>query len=62
MSRKKSKPNIFNSPGISQAYEHHSLLVSTNFAFQEWTEIFGSRLTGVISWKRMGKLPTPTGQ
>ncbi len=34
---------------ISQAYEHHSLLVSTNLAFEEWTEIFGSqRLTGAL--------------
>jgi DNA replication protein DnaC len=34
---------------ISQAYEHHSLMVSTNLAFQEWTEIFGSeRLTGAL--------------
>ena len=41
---------------ISQAYEHHSLMVSTNLAFEEWTEIFGSeRLTGVISWKLIGK-------
>ena len=34
---------------ISQAYEHHSLMVSTNLAFEEWTEIFGSeRLTGAL--------------
>ena len=34
---------------ISRAYEHHSLMVSTNLAFEEWTEIFGSeRLTGAL--------------
>jgi DNA replication protein DnaC len=34
---------------ISQAYEHHSLMVSTNLAFEEWTQIFGSeRLTGAL--------------
>jgi DNA replication protein DnaC len=34
---------------VSQAYEHHSLMVSTNLAFEEWTEIFGSqRLTGAL--------------
>lgn len=34
---------------ISQAYEHHSLMLSTNLAFEEWTEIFGSdRLTGAL--------------
>jgi len=34
---------------ISQAYEHHSIMVSTNLAFEEWTEIFGSqRLTGAL--------------
>ena len=34
---------------ISQAYEHHSLMVSTNLAFEEWSEIFGSeRLTGAL--------------
>ena len=34
---------------ISQAYEHHSLMVTTNLAFEEWTEIFGSeRLTGAL--------------
>jgi DNA replication protein DnaC len=31
---------------ISRAYEHHSLMVTTNQAFEEWTEILGSeRLT-----------------
>ena len=34
---------------ISRAYEHHSLMVTTNLAFEEWTEIFGSeRLTGAL--------------
>lgn len=34
---------------ISQAYEHHSIMVSTNLAFEEWTEVFGSeRLTGAL--------------
>ena len=34
---------------ISQAYEHHSLMLTTNLAFEEWTEIFGSeRLTGAL--------------
>jgi len=34
---------------ISRAYEHHSLMVTTNLAFVEWTEIFGSeRLTGAL--------------
>jgi len=29
--------------------EHHSLVLTTNLAFEEWTEIFGSeRLTGVL--------------
>ncbi len=34
---------------ISQAYEHHSLIVTSNLSFDEWTEIFGSeRLTGAL--------------
>jgi hypothetical protein len=34
---------------ISRAYEHHSLMVTTNLAFEEWAEIFGSeRLTGAL--------------
>jgi DNA replication protein DnaC len=34
---------------ISRAYEHHSLMVTTNLTFEEWTEIFGSeRLTGAL--------------
>jgi|TARA_B100002003_G_scaffold206789_1_gene200762 DNA replication protein DnaC len=34
---------------ISQAYEHHSLMLTTNLAFEEWTETFGSeRLTGAL--------------
>jgi len=37
---------------ISRAYEHHSLMVTTNLAFEEWAEIFGSeRLSGATSWK-----------
>jgi DNA replication protein DnaC len=27
---------------ISRAYEHHRLMLTTNLAFEEWTEIFGS--------------------
>jgi hypothetical protein len=27
---------------ISRAYEHHSLMLTTNLAFEEWTEAFGS--------------------
>ncbi len=50
---------------ISRAYEHHSLTVTTNLAFEEWTEVFGSerftgalldRFTGAISWKRTEKV------
>src|SRR5512136_2770064 len=34
---------------ISRPYEHHSLMVTTNLAFEEWTEVFGSeRLTGAL--------------
>jgi len=34
---------------IGRAYEHHSLMVTTNLAFEEWTEVFGSeRLTGAL--------------
>jgi len=34
---------------ISQAYEHHSLIVTSNLSFDEWTEVFGSeRLTGAL--------------
>lgn len=34
---------------ISQAYERHSLMVTSNLPFQEWTEVFGSeRLTGAL--------------
>ena len=34
---------------ISRAYEHHSLMLTTNLAFEEWTEIFGSeRLTSTL--------------
>jgi DNA replication protein DnaC len=27
--------------GISRAYDHHGLMLTTNLAFQQWTEIFG---------------------
>jgi DNA replication protein DnaC len=34
---------------ISRAYEHHSLMVTSNLPFEQWTEIFGSeRLTGAL--------------
>jgi len=34
---------------ISRAYENHSLMVTTNLAFENWAEIFGSeRLTGAL--------------
>jgi DNA replication protein DnaC len=34
---------------VSRAYERQSLLVTTNFPFENWTEIFGSeRLTGAL--------------
>jgi len=34
---------------ISRAYEHHSLMVSSNLPFEQWAEIFGSeRLAGAL--------------
>lgn len=34
---------------VGKAYEHQSLMVTSNLAFEEWTEIFGSeRLTGAL--------------
>ena len=34
---------------ISRSYEHHSLMVTSNLPFEEWTEVFGSeRLTGAL--------------
>jgi DNA replication protein DnaC len=34
---------------ISRAYEHHSLMVTSNLPFEQWVEIFGSeRLTGAL--------------
>jgi DNA replication protein DnaC len=34
---------------VSRAYEHHSLLVTTNLPFEEWAEVLGSeRLTGAL--------------
>ena len=34
---------------ISQAYERHSLMVTSNLPFEHWTEMFGSeRLTGAL--------------
>ena len=34
---------------ISQAYEHHSLMVTSNLPFEQWAEVFGSeRLTGAL--------------
>jgi DNA replication protein DnaC len=34
---------------VGRAYEHHSLLVTTNLPFESWTEVLGSeRLTGAL--------------
>jgi len=34
---------------ISRAYEHHSLMLTSNLPFEQWTEVFGSeRLTGAL--------------
>jgi len=34
---------------VSRAYEHHSLMVTTNLPFEQWTEVLGSeRLTGAL--------------
>ena len=34
---------------VSRAYERHSLIVSTNLPFEQWTEVMGSeRLTGAL--------------
>jgi DNA replication protein DnaC len=34
---------------ISRAYEQHSLMLTSNLSFEEWTEVFGSeRLTGAL--------------
>jgi len=34
---------------VSRAYEHQSLMITSNMPFEEWTEIFGSeRLTGAL--------------
>jgi len=34
---------------ISRAYEHHSLMVTSNLPFEQWTEVFVSeRLTGAL--------------
>jgi DNA replication protein DnaC len=34
---------------ISRAYEHHSVMLTTNLGFEQWTDIFGSeRLTGAL--------------
>ncbi len=38
-------------PGVElvRAYEQHSLMVTSNLPFEEWTEVFGSeRLTGAL--------------
>ena len=33
---------------VGRAYEHHSLLITTNLPSEQWTEVFGSeRLTGL---------------
>ena len=34
---------------VGRAYEHQSLMITTNLPFKEWTEVFGSeRLTGAL--------------
>jgi DNA replication protein DnaC len=34
---------------VSRAYEHHSLMVTTNLPFEEWADVMGSeRLTGAL--------------
>lgn len=34
---------------VGRAYEHHSLMVTTNLPFEQWTEVLGSeRLTGAL--------------
>jgi DNA replication protein DnaC len=34
---------------VSRAYEHHSLMVTTNLPFEQWTEVLASeRLTGAL--------------
>ena len=34
---------------VGRAYEHHSLMITTNLPFEQWTEVFGSqRLTGAL--------------
>jgi DNA replication protein DnaC len=34
---------------VSRAYEHHSLMVTSNLPFEQWIEMFGSeRLTGAL--------------
>ena len=34
---------------VSRAYEHHSLMITTNLPFEQWTQILGSeRLTGAL--------------
>jgi len=34
---------------VSRAYEHHSLMVTSNLPFEQWTEVFGSeRLAGAL--------------
>ncbi len=34
---------------VSRAYEHHSLMITTNLPFEEWAEVMGSeRLTGAL--------------
>jgi DNA replication protein DnaC len=34
---------------VSRAYEHHSLMVTTNLSFEHWTEFLGNeRLTGAL--------------
>ena len=48
---------------ISRAYEQHSLVLTTNLAFEEWTEIFGSeRLTGALLDQLTSPVPHPGSQ
>jgi DNA replication protein DnaC len=43
---------------ISRAYEHHRLMLTSNLAFEEWTEIFGSeQLIGALLGRLTHRCP-----